>query len=86
MGYLYVTVIGARGRPSSRIGYPRAYLSSQSLQGSAPAGPQLWASPALPGATHDLTAARAHGIISALTAVGVRNLDGSGLPGRWRRG
>ncbi len=31
-----------------------------------PFGCLLWASPALPGSTHDLTAARAHGIIDAL--------------------
>jgi hypothetical protein len=30
-------------------------------------GRLVWASPALPGATHDLTAARTHGIIEALT-------------------
>ncbi|MYT73761.1 MULTISPECIES: transposase family protein, partial [unclassified Streptomyces] len=31
-----------------------------------PFGRPLWASPALPGAAHDLTAAREHGIIDAL--------------------
>jgi hypothetical protein len=31
-----------------------------------PRGRLLWASPALPGSTHDLTAARTHGIIDAL--------------------
>jgi hypothetical protein len=30
-------------------------------------GRLLWASPVLPGSTHDLTMARAHGIITALT-------------------
>lgn len=34
-------------------------------------GRLLWASPALPGATHDLTAARHHGVIAALTTYGV---------------
>lgn len=33
-----------------------------------PAGRLIWASDALPGATHDLTAARAHGIPAALAA------------------
>jgi hypothetical protein len=33
-----------------------------------PAGRLKWISPALPGSTHDLTAARDHGIIDALTA------------------
>ncbi|MBT2429574.1 transposase [Streptomyces sp. ISL-112] len=32
----------------------------------------LWASPALPGATHDLTAVRSHGIVDALAAVGLK--------------
>ncbi len=32
-----------------------------------PFGRLPWVSPALPGATHDLAAARAHGIIDALT-------------------
>lgn len=32
-----------------------------------PFGRLLWASPAVPGSTHDLTAARQHGIIAALT-------------------
>lgn len=33
-----------------------------------PAGRLIWASDALPGAVHDLTAARTHGIPAALTA------------------
>ena len=33
-----------------------------------PAGRLIWASPALPGAIHDLTAARAHAIIENLTS------------------
>lgn len=33
-----------------------------------PHGELIWASPALPGSTHYLTAAREHGIIDALTA------------------
>ncbi|MET8685243.1 transposase family protein [Streptomyces sp. NPDC004732] len=37
-----------------------------------PFGRLLWASPALPGATHDLTAARSHGIIDALAEAGVK--------------
>lgn len=32
-----------------------------------PFGRLVWASPALPGSTHDLTAARTHGIVEALT-------------------
>ncbi|MDQ0401478.1 hypothetical protein J2S50_000027 [Streptomyces sp. DSM 40167] len=37
-----------------------------------PAGRLIWASDALPGATHDLTAARIHGIPAALAADGVK--------------
>ncbi|MEV6075847.1 transposase family protein [Streptomyces sp. NPDC052069] len=37
-----------------------------------PFGRLLWASPALPGATHDLTAARSHGIVDALAAAGLK--------------
>lgn len=36
-----------------------------------PAGRLLWASPALPGAVHDIKAARTHGIIDALAEAGV---------------
>ncbi len=59
-----------------------------------PAGRLLWTSPALPGSTHDLTAARAHGIINALTEAGIpcwadKAYRGAGGPirvphrGRW---
>lgn len=37
-----------------------------------PVGRLLWASPALPGSTHDLTAARQHGIIDALADAGLK--------------
>ncbi|MFI0226457.1 transposase family protein [Streptomyces lydicus] len=37
-----------------------------------PFGRLLWTSPALPGSTHDLTAARTHGIIDALAKAGVK--------------
>ncbi|XMN10608.1 transposase family protein [Streptomyces griseobrunneus] len=37
-----------------------------------PFGRLLRASPALPGATHDLTAARSHGIVDALAAAGLK--------------
>ncbi len=36
-----------------------------------PLGRLLWASPALPGSTHDLTAARQHGPIEALAEAGL---------------
>ncbi|MEV0226957.1 transposase family protein [Streptomyces sp. NPDC050704] len=37
-----------------------------------PFGRLLWASPALPGSVHDLTAARQHGIIEALAEAGLK--------------
>ncbi len=36
-----------------------------------PSGRLLWASPALPGAVHDVRAAREYGIIAALTDAGI---------------
>lgn len=44
----------------------------------------MWASPALPGATHDLTAARHHGIIDALTAAGALALADKAYRGAGR--
>jgi hypothetical protein len=37
-----------------------------------PFGRLLWASPALPGAVHDVRAAREHGIVDALTEAGIK--------------
>ncbi|QFZ20531.1 transposase family protein [Saccharothrix syringae] len=59
-----------------------------------PAGRLLWTSPALPGSAHDLTAARAHGIVDDRTAAGIpcwadKAYRGAGGPirvpyrGRW---
>lgn len=36
-----------------------------------PSGRLLWASPALPGAVHDVRAAREHGVITTLTEAGM---------------
>ena len=47
-----------------------------------PAGRLIWASDALPGAVHDLTAARTHGIPAALTADDIKCWAGQGIPGR----
>jgi hypothetical protein len=46
-----------------------------------PFGRLLGASPALPGAVHDIKAARTHGIIDALTAAGVRCWADKGYQG-----
>lgn len=44
-------------------------------------GRLVWASPALPGAVHDIKAARTHGIIDALTEAGVRCWADKGCQG-----
>lgn len=48
---------------------------------SDPAGRLVWASPALPGARHDMGAAREHGIIDALAAARVQVVADSGYRG-----
>lgn len=50
-----------------------------------PFGRLLWASPALPGATHDLTAARAHGLVDAQTKAGIRCWADKAYQGAGRR-
>jgi hypothetical protein len=88
--------------PIDRIAADRPYYSGKhkrhgmNVQVLAdPLGRLIWASPALPGAVHDLTAARTHGIITALANAGVRvwadkGYQGAGgtvtVPyrGRWR--
>lgn len=55
-------------RPSYSGKHKRHGLNVQVL--ADPAGRLLWASPALPGSTHDLTAARTHGLIDVLAATG----------------
>ncbi|MFG3702870.1 transposase family protein, partial [Micromonospora sp. NPDC047620] len=45
------------------------------------AGRLVWASPALPGSIHDLTAARTHGIIEALTSADVMTFADKGYQG-----
>lgn len=54
--------------PDRRMKLP-AVVNAQGMAG--PKGRLLWASPALPGAVHDAGAARAHGIIDALTETGI---------------
>ncbi|MGH3343905.1 MAG: transposase family protein [Carbonactinosporaceae bacterium] len=52
----------------------------------SPAGRAVWTSPALPGLTHDLTAARAHHIIDTLAAARLATLADKGYRSvpRWR--
>ncbi|WP_328825829.1 transposase family protein [Streptomyces sp. NBC_00252] len=65
--------------PINRIAADRAYYSGKKRHHGMnvqvltdPFGRLLWASPALPFATHDLTAAREHGIIDALGEAGLK--------------
>ncbi|WP_327286782.1 IS5 family transposase [Streptomyces sp. NBC_01198] len=46
-----------------------------------PAGRLLWASPALPGAVHDIRAAREHGILDALTSAKIHCWADKGYQG-----
>jgi hypothetical protein len=64
--------------PIDRVADQRPYYSGKHKRHGVnvqvladPAGRLVWASPALPGATHDLTAARAHGLIEALSSADV---------------
>ncbi|MGW6358737.1 transposase family protein [Streptomyces sp. NPDC055092] len=65
--------------PIDRIAADRPYYSGKKRHHGMnvqvltdPFGRLRWASPALPGATHDLTAAREHGIIDALAEAGLK--------------
>lgn len=48
---------------------------------AGPAGRLVWASPAMPGAVHDVTAARTVGLIDALTGAGVKTFADKGYQG-----
>ena len=65
--------------PIDRIAADRPYCSGKHKKHgmnvqvlAGPFGRLLWASAALPGAVHDVKAARTHGIIDALTHAGIR--------------
>ncbi|MHC5264024.1 transposase family protein [Streptomyces sp. UC4497] len=69
--------------PIDRIAAGRPYCSGKAKRHGMnvqviadPPGKLLWASPALPGATHDLTAARTTGIIDALAMTGLTTWAG----------
>jgi hypothetical protein len=74
--------------PIDRIAADRPYYSGKHKKHGMnvqvitdPAGRLLWASPALPGAVHDIKAARTHGIIDALTEAGVACFADKGYRG-----
>ncbi|MBP1782030.1 hypothetical protein J3R08_001880 [Micromonospora sp. HB375] len=74
--------------PIDRIADQRPYYSGKHKRHGVnvqviadAAGRLVWASPALPGSAHDLTAARSHGIIDALTSSDVMTFADRGYQG-----
>jgi DDE superfamily endonuclease len=68
-----------RDRPYYSGKHKRHGMNVQVL--TDPAGRLVWASDALPGARHDMGAAREHGLIDALHAVGARVVADNGYRG-----
>ncbi|MEB3371758.1 transposase family protein [Saccharopolyspora mangrovi] len=68
-----------RDRPYYSGKHKRHGVNVQVIAG--PAGRLIWASPALPGARHDMGAAREHGLIDALTTAGIRVVADSAYRG-----
>jgi hypothetical protein len=78
IGRLAYAILDGTLIPIGRVADQRPYYSGKhkrhgvNVQVVADcAGRLIWASPALPGAAHDLTAARTHGLIDALTNANV---------------
>lgn len=74
-----VGVTGGRDRPFYSGKHKRHGTNVQVL--ADPAGRLIWTSPALPGARHDMGAAREHGLLDALEAAGVRVIADSAYRG-----
>lgn len=82
------TILDGTLTPIDRVADQKPYYSGKhkrhgmNVQVLAdPAGRLVWASPALPGAVHDLGAARIVGLIDALTATGVLTFADKGYQG-----
>ncbi|TDC00145.1 IS5/IS1182 family transposase [Micromonospora fluostatini] len=74
--------------PIDRVANQRPYYSGKHKRHGVnvqviadAAGRLVWASPALPGSAHDLTAARTHGILEALTSADVMTFADKGYQG-----
>jgi hypothetical protein len=73
--------------PIDRVAHHKPYYSAKhqrhgvNIQIIATRPGVWWASAALPGSTHDLSAARAHGIIDALTSADVMTFADKGYQG-----
>ncbi|GAA0743377.1 transposase [Dactylosporangium roseum] len=85
---LAYTILDGTLIPIDRVANQRPYYSGKHKRHGVhvqlladPAGRLVWASPALPGAVHDLTAARVHGLLDALTAHSVMVLADKGYQG-----
>ena len=78
-----VGMTGGRDRPYYSGKHKVHGLNVQVL--ADPAGRLIWVSPPLPGARHDMGAAREHGIIDALNTAGISTDRRHRLP-RWRPG
>lgn len=60
----------AAGRPFYSGKHKKHGMNVQVI--AEPFGRLLWASPALPGAVHDVRAAREHGIVDVLAEAGIK--------------
>lgn len=85
---LAYTILDGTLIPIDRLADERPYYSGKHKQHGMnvqlladPVGRLVWASPALPGATHDVTAARMVGLIDALTSAGVKTFADKGYQG-----
>jgi hypothetical protein len=74
-----VGMTGGRDRPFYSGKHKCHGLNVQVI--ADPAGRLIWISPVLPGARHDMGAAREHGIIEALNAAGVQTLADTAYQG-----
>ena len=74
-----VGMTGGRDRPSYSGKHKVHGLNVQVL--ADPAGRLIWISPPLPGARHDMGAAREHGIIDALNTAGISTIADTAYQG-----
>jgi hypothetical protein len=87
-GQLAYAIIDGTLIPIDRVADQRPYYSGKHKRHGVnvqvladPAGRLVWASPALPGATHDLSAARTHGLIDVLSSAEVMTFADKGYQG-----
>jgi hypothetical protein len=85
---LAYTILDGTLIPIDRVADQKPYYSGKHKRHGVnvqviadPLGRLVWASAALPGSTHDLTGARTHGIIDALTSADVMTFADKGYQG-----